>query len=87
MKDQIDTLDEGIKLRTIWKLYGTFGPHLKPYWKWFVLAYAGLIGTILMNLVKPWPLKLIFDYILLDKPLPESATYFTSCSGTRSPPC
>ena len=46
-----------------------------------VLLYAGLIGTILMNLVKPWPLKLIFDYILLDESLPEGATYFTLMLG------
>ena len=78
-------LDTGIKLRRVWQLYGMFGPHLKPYWKWFVLAYAGLIGTILMNLVKPWPLKLIFDYILLDKPMPEEAIYFTFMLGNEKP--
>ena len=71
MKDHFDTIDEGIKLSTVWKLYGTFGPHIKTYWKWFLFAYAGLLGTVLVNLIKPWPLKLIFDYILLDKPMPE----------------
>jgi len=81
MHQRVDTPDNGIKLRRVWRLYGMFSPHLKPYWKWFVLAYAGLIGTILMNLVKPWPLKLIFDYILLDKSLPEGATYFTLMLG------
>jgi ATP-binding cassette, subfamily B, bacterial len=81
MKDHVDTPDEGIKLSDIWKLYGTFGPRLKPYWKWFVLAYAGLLGTVFVNLIKPWPLKLIFDYILLDKPVPEGATYVTSVFG------
>ena len=85
MHDRFDSPDTGIKLRTIWILYGTFGPHLKPYWKWFVLAYAGLIGTVLMNLVKPWPLKLIFDYILLDKSMPDGATYFTSILGNDKP--
>jgi ATP-binding cassette subfamily B protein len=81
MTDHVGTTDTGIRLQSIWKLYATFGPHVKPYWKWFVLAYAGLIGTVLMNLVKPWPLKLIFDHILLDKPVPASVTDFTSVFG------
>jgi ATP-binding cassette, subfamily B, bacterial len=85
MHQRADTPDNGIKLRRIWQLYGLFGPHLTPYWKWFVLAYAGLIGTILMNLVKPWPLKLIFDYILLDKPMPEEAISFTFIFGNDKP--
>ena len=85
MKAQVATIDEGIKFGTIWKLYATFGPHLKPYWKWFVLAYAGLLGTVLVNLIKPWPLKLIFDYVLLDKPMPERATYVTSILGDDKP--
>jgi ATP-binding cassette subfamily B protein len=81
MQDHFDTTDTGITWRSVWRLYGTFGPHLKTYWKWFVLAYVGLVGTILMNLVKPWPLKLIFDYILLDKPMPESAMDLMSILG------
>jgi ABC-type multidrug transport system fused ATPase/permease subunit len=81
MTDHVGTTDTGIRLQGIWKLYATFGPHVKPYWKWFVLAYAGLIGTVLMNLVKPWPLKLIFDHILLDKPVPASVTDFASVFG------
>lgn len=38
------------------------------------LACAGLCvtGVIVMELVTPWPLKIIFDHILLGKPLPES---------------
>lgn len=59
-------------LISIRKIYMTFGPHLKTYWKWFVYAYLGLIGTVLMNLLTPWPLKFIFDYILLDKPIPDT---------------
>jgi ABC-type multidrug transport system fused ATPase/permease subunit len=37
------------------------------------LFMAGLctLGLALMDLLRPWPLKIIFDYILLNKPLPH----------------
>ena len=34
-----------------------------------------------MNLLKPWPLKLIFDYILLNKPMPDKVAYLNSIFG------
>lgn len=34
------------------------------------LAALGVIGTTLTDLASPWPLKLIFDYVLLQKELP-----------------
>jgi ATP-binding cassette subfamily B protein len=46
-----------------------------------LLAYAGLASTVLMNLVTPWPLKFIFDYILFEKPMPETMTHFSSALG------
>src|SRR5688572_20605266 len=70
MKDQLQSGES--TLRSVRTIYSTFGPHIKTYWKWFLFAYMGLLGTVLMNLIKPWPLKLIFDYILLDKPLPDT---------------
>ncbi|MDH3504177.1 MAG: ABC transporter ATP-binding protein/permease [Nitrospirota bacterium] len=36
-----------------------------------LIAGLSLLGIILTEVLIPWPLKIIFDYILLDKPLPE----------------
>ena len=38
------------------------------------LCIAGicLVGVTLSELLAPWPLKIIFDYVLLDKPVPPS---------------
>lgn len=36
----------------------------------FLAAFC-IIGSTLTSLIVPWPMKLIFDQILLDKPLPE----------------
>lgn len=84
MNDQVRLHDSRDKLKAVNKIFKTFGPHLKKYWKSFLIAYAALVGTVLMNLLKPWPLKLIFDYILLDEPMPEEATSLTYYIGTNT---
>jgi ATP-binding cassette, subfamily B, bacterial len=39
--------------------------------KWYLfLAVFGMAGVTLTELLSPWPLKIIFDNILLNKPLP-----------------
>lgn len=47
--------------------YRAFGPFLKPY-RWRIGgAYAALLATVAMTLLRPWPLKLVLDTVLLDK--------------------
>ena len=46
--------------------------HLRSAKGHLALAAGCLLGVTLMQLVAPWPLKLIFDYILLQKPIPPS---------------
>lgn len=40
-----------------------------------VLALVCIIGATLMEILAPWPLKIIFDHILLGKPLPSSLIF------------
>ncbi len=49
--------------------------HLRSAWPHLALATGCLLGVTLMQLMAPWPLKLIFDYILLQKSLPPSLTF------------
>lgn len=46
--------------------------HLRSAKRHLALAAGCLLGVTLMQVVAPWPLKLIFDYILLQKPIPAS---------------
>ncbi|MBX3349468.1 MAG: ABC transporter ATP-binding protein, partial [Nitrospira sp.] len=46
--------------------------HLRSAKRHLALAASCLLGVSLMQLLAPWPLKLIFDYILLQKPIPPS---------------
>ena len=71
MNDKADTTKRGFQLKTIGAVFRIFGPHLLAYWKTFAIAYAALGCTVLMKLVTPWPLKFIFDHVLLDVTPPE----------------
>lgn len=42
------------------------------------LAFLCLLGTTLMEVLAPWPLKIIFDHILLEKPLPSTLFFLDS---------
>ena len=49
-----------------------FVDHLRQVrWRLFTAAVC-TVGVAAMELLKPWPLKLILDHVILDKPLPRS---------------
>ena len=48
----------------------TVRSYLKPYWPAFVLALGQVFFISALELLKPWPLKIIIDNILSDNPLP-----------------
>jgi ATP-binding cassette subfamily B protein/subfamily B ATP-binding cassette protein MsbA len=49
--------------------------HLWEMRRSLATALLCMLGFTLMELVAPWPLKIIFDHILLDKPLPASLAW------------
>lgn len=71
----------GVEFKNLSKVYRIFAPDLKAHRNGFVLAYVALFAAMVMNLLKPWPLKLIFDYILLDKPTPRLIIFLNSIAG------
>jgi ABC-type multidrug transport system fused ATPase/permease subunit len=77
----IDPSTSQSALRSTWNVYRSFGPFLRPYAMSFVMAYAGLLGSVLVKLLEPWPLKLILDYVLLERPMPDAAVRLTSVVG------
>jgi ATP-binding cassette, subfamily B, bacterial len=48
-------------------VYRVFGSFVKPYKAQAALAYAALAATVGMTLLKPWPLKLVLDSVILEK--------------------
>lgn len=61
------------------QFYKAFGPFLKPYRLQFAGAYVALFATVGMTLLRPWPLKLVLDSVILDKrPLAEALPWIPS---------
>ncbi len=72
---------ESVRLRDLHRVYRTFVPHARKHGRRFVLAYLALFAAMLMNLLKPWPLKFVLDHILLDKGLPRRLVFLDSMAG------
>ena len=54
---------------------------LRPHWKALSLAFVAVLGVTITDLLEPWPLKLVFDYLLKAKPLPEWLSPIASFIG------
>ena len=46
------------------------------------LAALCMFGLTVTELLKPWPLKMIFDYVLLDRPLPSYLSFLGGVFGS-----
>ena len=71
------SLMPAIKRRKRYKLIDL----LRPHWKALSLAFVAVLGVSITDLLEPWPLKLVFDYLLKAKPLPDWLTPITSTFG------
>jgi ATP-binding cassette subfamily B protein len=56
-----------IPLSDVRQVFAHFGHHLQPHRGKLMAGGACLLGTALVEVTRPWPLKIIFDYILLPK--------------------
>src|SRR5438045_2391687 len=43
---------------------------LRPHWKPLSVAFIAVLGESLTDLLEPWPLKVVFDYVLGSKQMP-----------------
>src|SRR5438876_10436715 len=44
---------------------------LKPHWKSMTLAMVAVAGGVVADLLEPWPIKIVLDYLLQSRPLPD----------------
>jgi ATP-binding cassette subfamily B protein/subfamily B ATP-binding cassette protein MsbA len=61
------------------------GAHLWEMRRTMAAALLCILGLTLMELVSPWPLKIIFDHLLLDKPLPASLAWLGALTARGKP--
>lgn len=74
---QMDTSHRGqLRFRSI------IVAHLRSAKKHLLLAVGCLLGVTVLQLLVPWPLKIIFDCILLQKPMPPALSFLDGPSQT-----
>lgn len=61
-----------IKPKVIRRLAARLGPHLRPYRSPLVLGALAMIGVAISEVLRPWPLKIIFDGLLIPQNTPDS---------------
>jgi ATP-binding cassette, subfamily B, bacterial len=65
------------------RVWRTFAPDLFRHWKLLSIAILGMILSVASELAKPWPLKLIFDYVLLGHTLPARWAWMARILGSE----
>src|SRR5215471_12214398 len=44
---------------------------LRSYWKQLVIAAIAVVGVTAADLLQPWPLKVVLDYVIANRPMPQ----------------
>ena len=71
------------RLHRLEVLYRRFIPFLKPYRGKIALVYVCLLASLAVVLARPWPMKVIFDSVLLKHPLPTTLQGLNSLVQTN----
>lgn len=56
-----------VKIKSISRILRHFHIHLRAEWPLFLMALLASFGAVIMQIAQPWPIKIIFDYILLNR--------------------
>ncbi len=43
---------------------------VRPYWKWLIVVVVAILIETAMSLASPWPLKIVLDSVLGQRPMP-----------------
>ncbi len=54
-----------IRLSSVYRIFKRFQPYLAPHRTRLALAITALFGATLLALLRPWPLKVVIDFVLL----------------------
>lgn len=66
--------DRQIDPGTLRKLFRRMGPHLRPHRRTLLIAVLAMLGASVMEVLRPWPLKIIFDGLLIPGEKPDAIT-------------
>jgi ATP-binding cassette subfamily B protein len=54
-----------------------------PHWPALAVAFVAMLAEAGADLLEPWPLKVIFDHVLADKPMPAWLARWPMVTGDR----
>ncbi|MDX1643475.1 MAG: ABC transporter ATP-binding protein [Thermoanaerobaculia bacterium] len=69
---KIEARRRGLRLGKLLRIQRYFGPYLRES-RWLMLAaFLCSLGTVATQLLKPWPIKIVFDAVLVPTPAADS---------------
>lgn len=63
-----------IQRHVLKRLFRRMGPHLKVHRRKLLLGFLAMIGVAAAEIMRPWPIKIIFDGILIPQENPDPVT-------------
>ena len=58
--------------RALWRLVRRMGPHARPHRRKLVIGALAMLVVALSEIIRPWPLKVVFDGILIPQDQPDA---------------
>src|ERR1051326_9576868 len=55
---------------------------LYPHWLTLIFAFVAVLGESITDLLEPWPLKIVFDYVFGSKRMPDWLSGLVAFLGT-----
>ncbi|TAE59407.1 MAG: ABC transporter ATP-binding protein [Nostocales cyanobacterium] len=54
----------------LWEILAYFCPEIRPHYKLLIISAIALVADIVLRVLEPWPLKFVFDYVLINNNQP-----------------
>ena len=75
--------DRKIEMGVLRRLFQRMGPHLGAHRRKLVLGLVAMVGVALAEILRPWPIKVVFDGLLIPQDTPDPVTgWLVSVFGT-----
>ncbi len=58
--------------RALWRLFRRMGPHARPHRRKLILGALAMLVVALTEIIRPWPIKVVFDGILIPQDKPDA---------------
>jgi ATP-binding cassette subfamily B protein len=50
----------------LWEILAYFWPDIRPHYQLLIISAIALVADIVLRVLEPWPLKFVFDYVLIN---------------------